>query len=485
MLTNANVRFVIAILFGAAVWTFIAYKAFTIPITHDEVATSIHYYKYNIWEIMMYPDPWPSNHILNTLLAKLSMNLFGWEGWAARLPNVLAFGLYFYAAYQICRLLFKNNNLLFFGSLIIFVGNPFLLDFFSVCRGYGISNALMLCSVMFALQGFVEQRERSIWLGFALSILASYANFTLLIFWCAMSGMTFLYFLNEYLNHHNFRSLIKKVGIIILISVSYLALIYTPIHKMQSTNQFVFWQSNGFFQDTVMSLVENSRYGVNILGMATMYYAFIVSLIFFAAGAYAMYLWGKTSCNEIFKTPLFIAFSILALTILVNLTQSVVLKTPNLTTRTALSYYPLFILLITSLLYQFNLLKPWMPSILSGILIIMTSWHLYRSVSFTSVREWWYDANTFQILHTLQKEAKNSSQVQLQTAWQFYRSFEFYKTVGKTPWLDLKPDNQAIDTTAAAQYYYIFDSDYHLLQNKYDIVSKYDGGARLLLKRKG
>ncbi len=484
MLHNATIRLIITLFLGAVAWIFIAYKAFTIPITHDEVATSIHYYKYNVWQIMMYPDPWPSNHILNTLLAKLSMNLFGWEDWAARLPNVLSFGLYFYAAYQICKLLFKNDTLLFFGSIIIFICNPFLLDFFSVCRGYGMSNALMLCSAMFALQGFMEAKERSIWWSFALAILASYANFTLLIFWCAMSGMMLLYFVNEYFNTKNRRVLFKNVGIIIAINIGYLALIYTPIHKMQSTNQFVFWQSNGFFRDTVISLVENSRYGVNILGMATMYYAFIVSLLFFAAGAYAMYWWGKTSRNEILKTPLFIAFAILALTILVNLSQTVILKTPNLTTRTALSYYPLFILLIGSLLYQLNVIKPIVPKILSAVLIIMTIWHLSRAIGFNSVREWWYDANTFQVLDILQSQAKDNSKVTLQTAWQFYRSFEFYNTIGKTPWLDLKPDNQAIDTASTAQYYYIFDSDYALLQNKYDVVRKYDGGARLLLKRR-
>ncbi|MBK7870599.1 MAG: hypothetical protein IPJ74_07920 [Saprospiraceae bacterium] len=261
MQSHNIIRLILSLLLGLIAWALIIYKAFAIPITHDELSTILHYYTYNVWEIMMYPDPWPGNHILNTLLTKLSMNIFGQEQWAARLPNMLSFALYFYAAYHICLQLFKNHLLPFLGCLAFFIFNPFLLDFFSLCRGYGMSNALMLCSAMFLLKGFVTQQWRAVWWGFAFSILASYANFTLLIYWCAVTAMIAIFAWNDYLNHKNTKQFFTKIGILAGIDLIYLLLIYTPIHKMQSTDQFVYWQSNGFFRDTIISLIENSRYG--------------------------------------------------------------------------------------------------------------------------------------------------------------------------------------------------------------------------------
>ncbi|MBK7870601.1 MAG: hypothetical protein IPJ74_07930 [Saprospiraceae bacterium] len=44
--------------------------------------------------------------------------------------------------------------------------------------------------------------------------------------------------------------------------------------------------------------------------------------------------------------------------------------------------------------------------------------------------------------------------------------------------------NKEIEPSGNYDFYYIFDSDYPALQEQYDIVEKFDGGSRLLLKRK-
>ena len=56
---------------GLIVVIFLAllYKIFRIPVVTDEAIT-VTYFNFNIWDIMMYKDHYPNNHILNTLLAK-------------------------------------------------------------------------------------------------------------------------------------------------------------------------------------------------------------------------------------------------------------------------------------------------------------------------------------------------------------------------------------------------------------------------------
>ncbi len=484
MLNTKPIRLIVSLLFGLAAWTLIIYKALMIPVTHDEVATMVHYYKFSIWEIMMYPDPWPNNHILNTLLAKASISVFGQEQWAGRLPNVLSFAAYLFAAYKINKTLFKYDNLLFLSGLALFIFNPFLLDFFSLCRGYGLSNALLLCSAMFCLDAYLKRREASIWLSFAFAILASYANFTQLIYWCAINGMIFIYFFNNYLQTREIRPLLGKAAIIAGIDLTYLALIYTPIHKMQSTNQFVYWTANGFFQDTIVSLMDNTRYGSRMIDIPTEYFAVLAVMICFAAGAFAMYYWGRHSWQKLIKTPVFTAFLLLAFTVFVNIMQTIILKTPNLTTRTALGFYPLFILLLCSMIFHLQKERLALSRMIAGILLIFSIWHLARTVSFDRVREWWYDTNTFQVLNIIKSENPSKEQIVLQTNWAFHPSFYFYSATGKTPWLTLGDYNKEIISETNADYYYVFDSDYQTLEPRFKIIQKFDGGSRLLLKRK-
>lgn len=482
MLKNTRIGTVVALLMGLMAWLLIIYKAAIIPVTHDEVATMVHYLNFSTWEIMMYPDPWPNNHILNTLLAKYSMAIFGVEQWSARLPNVLSFLLYFYAAFRICRMLFSQEILLFLSGIVLFIANPFLLDFFSLCRGYGMSNALMLAAAMFCLEGFMKQQEQALWWSLGFAILAAYANFTMLIFWCAINGMLFFYFLDAHANAWNLRSFFTKIGIQLIGALAFLALIFTPIQKMQSTDQFVYWQSNSFFQDTIVSLVENTRYGSVVLDIPNAYWALAVTFAYFAAGAYVMFYWGKTTRRTVFAMPLFISFNLISLTIFADILQTIILHTPNLTTRTALLYYPLFAFLLASSLQHFHIFQAKTSRWIAGGTILIAILHMSRTVSLDRVREWWYDANTFQVQEILHEKSKNNP-VSLQVSWFFHPSFNFYYQHNKTPWIELQPYNKEIDTTAQPHFYYIFDSDYPLLQDQYDVIEKFDGGSRLLLQR--
>ena len=105
------------------------------PVTNDETPTAVAYYHYSIWQIMMFPEDEPNNHILNTILTKLCIGCFGNEQLVIRLPNLLAFLVYGWAIYRILKRVFAEDSLFFFPSALLFVSNPYLLGFFSLCRG--------------------------------------------------------------------------------------------------------------------------------------------------------------------------------------------------------------------------------------------------------------------------------------------------------------------------------------------------------------
>ena len=63
------------------------------PITFDEYSAALNYPNFTVWQIMMYPNPWPSNHILNTLCIKLEEYLWGVSPLGVRVHSILAFVL--------------------------------------------------------------------------------------------------------------------------------------------------------------------------------------------------------------------------------------------------------------------------------------------------------------------------------------------------------------------------------------------------------
>ncbi len=471
---------VLQVVLGLIAWSWVAYKAIAIPITHDELATIVHYRHFSVWEIMMYPDPWPNNHILNTLLAKASLALFGQEQWAARLPSVLSFGLYGGAAFYLGRLLFPDRPLFRLGVFTLFIANPYLLDFFSLCRGYGMANAFFLAASAALVLAWVRTRAQAIWWSVLLITLAAYANFTLLTFWVPIILLSGLYLLAFSWGEESrrFGGGPRLLPPLLLLgwAAAFLALIWTPLRKMSSSDQFQYWESNSFYQDTIWSLIISSRYSsphadgtVRLVGVA-------LGLCCLAAVIYCIVLGYRRGWRALMRRPIGIALGILLLAVLTNRMQGWVLGTPNLTNRTALAFYPAFILLLGAGLVESIRWQLAMSRLLIGGLFLFSLWHGIASANPGSVREWWYDAHTFTVLDLLGAEARKADHgtISLGTSWQFHRSFDFYERSGRYPWLELRPDSRELHLSDPPDYYYVMSPDVDGLGDQYELIASYE-----------
>jgi hypothetical protein len=471
------------ILLFELIFLLILYKVIFVPITHDETNTIWYYSNFNVWRIIMFPDNVPNNHILNTLLTKGFLLLFGNEQWAARLPNLLSFILYAFAIFRICKAVLKSESIFFIPAAILFIANPYLLDFFGLCRGYGMSCALCTLSVSYLISGYSTLEKKHIWTALILSILASYANFTLLVFWCSTVLITWFYFFAQFKNKLGL--LFKPTLIISIISIIYIALIAIPLHKMQSTDQFQYWTSSGFYKETILPLIIHSLYGSHrniFLHFNSI--AFIVIGIVLINFIYVIYRFAHSQfqINSFFR-PVFVTTSIILLTAGINILQSLIFHTPNLNGRTALFFYPLFISAFVTTLGLFSKIK--ISFLKRGIAIIITFVCLFQlsdTMSLKSVREWWFDANTFKVIEFL-KNTNNNQDVSLKTNWLFHPSFYFYKYAGKIPWIDLKDYDKNIELNTDAEYYYILAENYNMLEPKFEPVIKFDNGCWLLKKK--
>lgn len=115
---------------------FLLFKTLNTEITVDEAYSFLNYaYTNDVLNIGI-----ANNHIINSYLISLSTNL-GYSEFLIRLPNLLCGILYIFFVYKFIR----NKNYKILGYVLLLT-NPYLFDFFTIGRGYGISAFLIFLS---------------------------------------------------------------------------------------------------------------------------------------------------------------------------------------------------------------------------------------------------------------------------------------------------------------------------------------------------
>ena len=94
----------------------------------------------------------PNNHVLNTILVRISTARIHLTEFSLRLPSLLFGILYMWAAYRICRRWFGEGRM-FLAVLGLLVLNPIVIDAMSEARGYGMALACWMWAVELVMSG--------------------------------------------------------------------------------------------------------------------------------------------------------------------------------------------------------------------------------------------------------------------------------------------------------------------------------------------
>jgi len=89
-----------------------------------------------------------NNHVLNTLLARISTSVFHLTDLSLRLPSLLGGALYLWAVYRLARRHFGSGPL-FLAAVALLSLNPLVLDYLSMARGYGLALAFWMWALEF------------------------------------------------------------------------------------------------------------------------------------------------------------------------------------------------------------------------------------------------------------------------------------------------------------------------------------------------
>jgi hypothetical protein len=136
-------------------FTFAVARAALVPLTYDEAATYLRYIPGDILAVFNFDVA--TNHFLNTLLTKIAYLAGGNSEAVLRLPNLIGYAMYLWFSLLILRGL--QDRVIAFAGFMLLNLNLYVLDFFSLTRGYGLSLSFLMGTIFFLLR-FVTQLSR-------------------------------------------------------------------------------------------------------------------------------------------------------------------------------------------------------------------------------------------------------------------------------------------------------------------------------------
>ena len=398
----------------------LVYRAFTLDITHDEAYSFYLATTVNINQMATTAN----NHWLNTISIWVFTNLFqSYEVGIVRLQSIFAFIFY---AWAIFRFQAVSEKLLWKALIFFtFLCNPFVLDFFSLARGYALSMSFQMCGFFFIFQALQNMNRKRLLLAFCSFTLATAANYTTFYIFLLLSVQYFLLFLLPGKKYKTLTSIPSTVLIILtsLVSMANLFLI-------RYYGDLEFGEHNSFIRDSLGSLISNSTFD-NINTTVSFLLAFILFLFIIGISGWITLSWlmGKRSFDWI----TFLALTTSGVILLIE-GLHLLFNTPYLIERTTLALFPL--LGLTCCFYlkflAAHILPAWrVPVMVASIslfaaLLLNTIFH-FDTRYFLS---WKMNADSKDKLHLIaqdvKKENKQNNKTKVYLGWVKGVYFNYY-----------------------------------------------------------
>ena len=473
---------------SAAFGVYVVLRAWMIPITVDESTTAVIHVHRSVLDTLTYStEANPNNHILNTLAIKLFTGLFGWWPIVVRLPVLIGAALYVWAATMLSKR-FSDRSWIRVFAFVALLGNPYLLEFFALARGYGLGSGLMMVALWQAWLFLEDNSARRLRNAILAAGLAVYSNFTLLIFFAPFMALLLLscWQLNPslLLFWRRGRSALPVLG-------AFFVLWFTPLSRLSRHPEMKFFTNIetlvAAVADSVKAATQNHSYfGDNTVQILTW------AVILFSAVVWAAAVWRwRQSGWKFASDPRLFLIAVLPGAVITNIAIVRLADTHYLQARLGMFYYPLFAI-------QLGVMADWLwarwkkaaPAFMIPVLLLI-SINMGRCVNLWVASEWWFDPGTYLVLDYLKKTYEAEGRTEpysldahhvMQNSLDFHihldpRGYDRYAKL--VPWHGLRPPQG--DTEF---YYAVSTNEAENIMNAYEIVLWMPKGSSMVLLRK-
>lgn len=398
------------------------YRGYTLSFTHDESYSFINIIHGSFYQVVSNDSYWISanNHIFNSLCMKYSEILFGSSEIYLRMHSIVAHVLYLLFTFLIVKEL-KPTRLQVVGFILLNF-NPYLLDFFSLARGYALSITFMTMSLYYFIQFTKKESIFSVWACLFSALLATLANFSIITFTVSVILLFECFMIIKRYSIKQF--LIKNIPILITLLCLY-SLYRWPITQLINHGQLFFGGEEGLWTDTIISSIEVYLYHSKDF---TFFKLCLKVLIIAIVTLHFFIFYKKIRQKNI--SQLDYSFIIMILILSVNYIQHFFMDTSYFKERFAMFLVPLFFISTLNcliFLYQTNYTLKIISSVFALLIVLIVSFICKDSLNLSYTYNWQYDANTKEMINDLSvSKAGNKVPVKLGTTWLFEPTINFY-----------------------------------------------------------
>lgn len=442
---------VIAAGLSLAIFVYVAIRAATLSVTHDEALTYAWHVTGGWWEIITFRTPGlpDNNHVLHTLLCKLSVNIFGLSEFSLRLPTLLGCFI-FLVGLNYCLRRIVSGWWHVVGLLIIAL-NPYIIDYLGVARGYGLGLGFTLIGLAILLDAMVL---------FPQKIRTSLLPISVFLFMCAaLANLSFLLILAASLvvmilalmYCKNWLSLLK----LLIILVPFVFYIRIPMEVLKERKLFGIGGHSGLWVDTVRSLLNGTTQNGLWLGSAS--WLLDVGIVFILLVLpYA--LWNLFRLHRERFVSFLVIVTIFSLVIISSLLQHAFFSVALLEGRRGIYLIPLFLLTSLAVTHLSNANGGRIGVLINSVYLIIISLLIAQGLALMNVKyilDWKYDASSRDAMSIIRSEIdlnRPSKPVRVRVDWIFEPSFNFYRRTMNIEGLMIPLDGTGLD--GEADYYY-------------------------------
>lgn len=463
LLNNLNKRFNL-LYFGICSICFliVLFRSLYVPIAHDEVATF--YYYIQSGSFIPFQSHIDANgHFLNSLLSYVSYKMFGSSEFALRLPGLMAFLILCYAVYRLNNSVKSVYSKLIFTSSFILSFN--LINFYSLCRGYGLTISFCLTGLFFLFEYISSSKIKNLILSFICLQLALSAGLTL-VFLLLLCGAIAVFFLFSY------KQLFKPVSILML--AGYFGLIFFWVKYafyLQENGALYYGGGDSYWTVTFKSLIDTVLINNLIL------YEIVIAVFIAIAVIWLIRIF-KNKFSFLLNSRFVLSFLLLSVLIITFYLLKQVLNVNYPEDRTGLFFYILFILSVGYLADE-NEMK--LSAVYLGIPCFFLI-HLAFNLNFRKHAWGFYETMPKRFYQTLVNEQKNSKEpivVGGHRVLELFFSYYNYRSETKLSHM-LPPEQMHMN----CDFYITWKKDEPYYKNFYDELDYDNNWNMVLLKRK-
>ncbi len=481
------------ILLGIGLLTYTALRADRLSMTHDESSTYLNTLPVPVLECFYEAHCWQTAnlHMTNTVGMQFWVTLLGPTEWAIRLPNVLGHLVYLVFSFLLVTRLTREPAIQVMGFLVL-NANPYLLDFFSLARGYGLANVGMMVSLYYLMRQIQAPKAAYAW-GIALAgAFAVFSNFTWLIFYAALGATIVLVMIAGRTGVQQPGTLfVGSKGAIrtrwqgfipwLIVAVIMGALLLFPISQLSKLGEFKY--GNDSLWRSFHYLITDSLYGESYFSSQTIrvfkWLSIFLSLAAFTFAALSFWKKEEEPTQRYFQ----VITALIGILLVGLVVQYYLLGAKYVIHRKAVFFIPLGGLMLTLLVTYVH--KNWrIPAqVFAWVIAVFAVWHGTRFANLDYCREWIYDSGTEEMVQFVDQQVPEGDTIRLGMHWLYSHTAHFYReTKGLTSFHPIEYSKD-LRTDTYYDYYYVPKGEGAKLDSTYEYVRDFEFAGDLF-KRK-